>query len=71
MLDICGFGRQQICLQIWENYPTRRKGEGKGPRDVVARDVVLGGNFPCHCFFFLIIDPTAVRNFDNVFKKRE
>ena len=55
---ICGFG------QIWEHYVER---EGK---DVFARDVVLGGNSPCHCFF-LLKGSTAVQNFDKVFMKRE
>ena len=37
--------------KIWGNCPLRRKGEmeGKG-----SRDVVLGGNHPCHSFFLLI-----------------
>ena len=64
-------GNRFVCKFGKTTQHVERGREGIGSRDVVARDVVLGGNHPCHCFFLLIIDPTAVRNFDNVFKKRE
>ena len=62
-------GNRFVCKFGKTTQHVERGRKGKGSRDVVARDVVLGGNHPCHCFFLLI--RTAVRNFDNVFKKRE
>ena len=54
-------------MWFWANLGTLRR---EGGKDVFARDVVLGGNSPCHCFF-LLKGSTAVQNFDKVFKKRE